>query len=97
MKTNIERLKEMGCGNEIINSCIERGEISANINNTKTFLKYYKYAVKSNLMTYEQAKNQFLKYYNSLINIEYLAKKYEFLYLEKFSQIKLKSEKFINN
>jgi hypothetical protein len=92
---NLKTLAQMGCGKEILNSVIERGNIQAAINNCNKFLKYYKYAVKSDLYTKEQAINGLYKYYNELISIEHIANKYDYLWQEKFYKCKLLTEKFM--
>ena len=92
---NLQKLAQIGCGKEILNSIIERGNIQAAISNCNTFLKYYKYAVKSELYTKEQAINELYKYYNELKEIEHIANKYSHLWQEKFYKTKLLTEKFM--
>lgn len=85
----------MGVGNEILNSVVERSKVNAATSNCKTFLNYYKGAVKSGIYTKEAAVCGLIKYYNDLLAVEHLANKYRELWSEKFSEIKLKTEKFI--
>lgn len=91
------KLAQMGCGSEIVNSCIDRGNIHAAIYNCNTFLSYYKDAVKSGLYTKENAVLGLMPYYNKLLSVEHLANTYHYLWLDKYSKMKLKTEKFINN
>lgn len=86
----------MGCGSEIVNSVIERSRISAAVHNAKTFLNYYKGAVRSGLYSQSQAIDGLLPYYNKVKEVEHLANKYQALWGEKYSKIKLQLEKFIN-
>jgi len=90
------KLAQMGCGNEIVNSVIERSNINVAVSNCRTFLNYYKKSVKSGIYTKEDAVCGLMKYYNELLSVEHLAHKYNFLWLEKFSKIKIQTEKFIN-
>ncbi len=94
--SNVQKLAEMGCGSAIINSCIDRGNIHAAVSNGKQFLTYYKYAVKNELYTKEQAINGIMPYYNKLKEVEDLANLYSHLWLEKYTKVKLQIEKFIN-
>lgn len=94
---NLEKLAAMGCGNEILNSVVERSEIHAAISNCDTFRKYYVKAVKSGLYQKEDAVSCLMKYYNKLLSVEWLAQKYSFLWQEKFSKCKLLTEKFIDS
>lgn len=96
---SVQKLIELGCGKEIINSQIERGSLHASIYNATLYLKEAKRMVKSGIITQEQA-NEWDSLYNSykeLKSVEHLAHKYKQLYLEKFCKIKLQIEKFTNN
>jgi len=92
---NLQKLAQIGCGKEILNSIIERGNIQAAISNCNKFLKYYEYAVKSELYTKEQAIDGLYKYYNELKRIEHIVNKYNHLWKEKFYKTKLLTEKFM--
>jgi hypothetical protein len=92
---SVIKLAKIGCGNAMIQSCIDRGNIQAAISNANTFLKYYKYAVKSGIYTTEQAAEAIQPYYNKLLSIEHLANLYHELWKENFYSIKLQIEKFI--
>lgn len=94
---NLNKLAEMGCGNEILNSVIERSKIHAAVSNCNTFRNYYKKSVKSGIYRKEDAIVGLMKYYNELLSVEWLAKKYSFLWQEKFSKCKLLTEKFIDS
>jgi len=95
--TTVQKLAQMGCGNEILNSVIERSNINAAVTKCRMFLNYYKKGAKSGIYTTEDAVCGLMKYYNELLSIEHLAHKYNELWLEKFSKIKLQTEKFINS
>lgn len=94
---NLQRLAAMGCGSGILNSVIDRSNIAAAIGNAKTFLKYYKYAVKSNLYSKEAAVNGIYPYYTKLKEVEHLANTYRNLWQEKYCKILLEMERFIGN
>lgn len=94
--TNAEKLYAMGCGNEIVNSTIERGAISAAVNNTKMWFKYYKGALKSGLYDTEQVIDIMTRHYNELMKVEWLVKKYHALWSEEFYSIQLPLEKFLS-
>ena len=102
MRTNpIIRLAQLGCGQEMLNSCNERGQLEAAISNCNKFIKYAKQCLKN----YEETKLDFWKeaaevhllpYYNELLSVEFLADKYKELYKEKFCKSKLIAAKILN-
>lgn len=94
---SLQKLAQMGGGNEILQSVQDRGNLKASINNAKTFYKYVKNGVKGGLFSREQSKVYILGYYNKLKANEFLAQKYNALYSEDFYKIKLQIEKFYNN
>lgn len=100
MKTiTVERLQQLPSGFQ--ESIIERSRISAAISNCNTFIKYAnkckRYAKEFNDESWnEQGLNSLMPYYKELLNIEWLANKYSFLWLEKFSKTKHIAEKILN-
>lgn len=99
--SNVETLAAMGCGVEILNSCIERGNIQASIYNCNVGVKYAKqclfsYQVSKEFFWIESANNFLLPYYNTLLKVEPLADKYDFLWKEKYCKAKLNADKIIN-
>lgn len=95
MPTQIQRLAQMGAGNEILLSVHERSRIRAAISNARTFFKYCKDGVKSGMFKDPEESWVYIdKYYKELLAIEHLAHKYSFLHLEDFCKIKLQIEKF---
>lgn len=102
MKNNAyTRLAQLGCGQEILNSCSERGEIQAAVSNCNQFIRYAKkcllnYKETQSLFWKEAAEIHLLPYYNKLLEVEPLAKKYHELWGEKFYKTKLTAEKILN-
>lgn len=102
MRTNpIIRLAQLGCGQEMLNSCNERGQIQAAVNNCNQAIKYAKQCLKNYTETKldfwkESAEVHLLPYYNELMSIEYLTDKYKDLWKEKFCKSKLIAEKILN-
>ena len=97
-ETNVERLYKMGCGVEILNSCIERTKISCAISNCNTSIKYAKKCLRYYKETQEDhwlltARVSLAPDYYKLLAIEPLADKYDVLWKEKFCKTKLASEK----
>ena len=95
MKTSVEKLIEIGCGKEMINCQIERGQVYAAIYNAKQELKYFVYAVKSNLYTKEQAIERMNVHLSSLEKVKPIAEKFHELYLQDFNAIQTKILNFI--
>jgi hypothetical protein len=100
-KTSAQKLYELGCGDAIIQSQIDRGNIQASISNCNTAIKYFKTCVKN----YEESKQNFwiegatnfmLPYYNKLLSIENLVNTYHELYREKYCKAKLICEKLMD-
>ena len=92
-----QKLYQMGCGSEMVNSALERGNLHAAISNAKTFYKYCKDGVNSGLFqSPEQCFCYIKEYYNKLLSVQHLADKYRELYGEKFYKIKLQIEKFFS-
>ena len=95
------KLKQLGCGNEILKSCTERGEIQAAINNCNQAIKYAKQCLKNykeqNNESWKECAEIYLQpYYNKLLEVKPLAEKYSALWLEKFSKSKLTAEKILS-
>lgn len=95
--TSLQKLAQLGCGNEILLSAQERGNIHAAISNGKTFFKYCKEGVKSGLFNIPDSFLYIRKYYNELLRVEHLVKKYQPLYGEDYYKLKLQIEKFYLN
>ena len=95
--TSVQKLISLGCGNEIIKSQIDRGNIKAQISNAKSAFKYFKYCISSNICTEDEAIQRILIYYNNLMAVEYLANVYGSSYQEDYCKIKLQIEKAINS
>ena len=89
------KLFQMGCGKEMVNSAIDRGNISAAVYNCNKMLTYYKYAVKNGIYSKEDAINSLSPYYNDIKNVEHLAATYHQLWGEKYNKAKLSIEKFM--
>lgn len=98
---NVKRLAEMGCGAEILNSGIERGNLQAAIANCNTFSKYLRKCIKYFKEDGQEewilgGINSLTPYYNRLLEIENLAEKYKFLFGEKYYKCKLATEKLLD-
>ncbi len=101
MYNQAKKLAIMGCGIEMINSCIDRGNIQASISNCNQAIKYFKTCIKNYRETkqdfwIESGINHLMPYYNKLLAIEHLVKIYHELYQEKYCKSKLIAEKLID-
>lgn len=99
-KTSAQKLYELGCGNAIVQSQIDRCNIHANISNCNQAIKYFKCCVKNYEETnsyfwIETATTHILPYYNKLLSIEHLVNIYHELYKEKYCKAKLICEKLM--
>ena len=96
----LQKLAAIGCGKEILQSTIERQEISAVLHNTNLMYKYVKSNQKSAIELQdkpfiEYLEQQAIKQLNELKRIEFLVNKYAELYKEQFCKTKHKIEKLI--
>jgi hypothetical protein len=92
----VQRLRQMGCGQGIIDSVIERSRINAAVSNSNMWLKYYKGAYKSGIYPTDYTIQKLTECLNELKATEYLVNIYHELWQEKFSKSKLSIEKFIS-
>lgn len=91
---NIQKLAQMGCGNEILNSCVDRANLSAAIYNANMFYKYCKQSLKSGThKSPESCYHYIASYYNRLLELMSVAETYKDLYGEKYFKVKLSIEK----
>lgn len=87
MKNNIQKLIDIGCGSAIIESCVERSKITAVIYNAQSDLKYYRYCVKSNLLTPVEVLIKAADLLNEVNKIKPLVDKYHELYMDKYCKL----------
>jgi len=90
------KLYQLGCGNAMVQSSIDRGNIHAAISNTKMYFQHFKRYIKTGICTREQALESFLPQYDKLLSVEHLVNIYHELYMEEYSKLKLQIEKSIN-
>lgn len=80
-------LKKIGCGSEIINCQIQRGQISATINNTKESLKYLGYAKRKGIYIREIIDVKKKRLLAELKEIEPLVNKFYALYGQEYENL----------
>jgi hypothetical protein len=93
---SLQRLQQMGCGQGILDSVIDRSRISATVSNSNMSLKYYKGAHKSGILPLEYIAQKMTECLNELKAIEYLVNVYHELWQEKYSKTRLHIENFIS-
>lgn len=98
--TSAEKLYSIGCGDAMVQSQIDRGNIQAAISNTNTGISYMKkcyayFKETGEAHWLESGANWLTPYYNNLLSVEHLAQTYHALYGEKFYKAKLTAEKLL--
>lgn len=97
-----KKLAQLGCGNEMIQSCIDRGNLHASIWNLNQAMKYMKRCI----LNYKESKDKswiefgighVMPFYNRLLEIQHLAELYHELWKEKYYKAKLQCEKLLND
>lgn len=82
-----QKLKQIGCGDEMILCQIERGQIMAMINNTWQDLKHLKYASKEGIYNIEVIRNKKNNLLANLKTIKPLVEKFNTIYGETYSKL----------
>ena len=82
------RLRQMGCGNEMVRCQIERGNIQVMLNNVAQEYKYLRYALQEKIYMAEIVATKKAALLKKLITIEPLVNKFHELYMDKYSKLK---------